>query len=35
MVNGFYQSDDRICVEYFARTGELYPKVAWLTERKG
>ena len=23
------------CVEYFARTGELYPGAAWLTERKG
>ena len=23
------------CVEYFARTGELYPGMAWLTERKG
>ena len=23
------------CVEYFARTGELYPGAAWLAERKG
>lgn len=23
------------CVEYFARTGELYSGAAWLTERKG